>query len=502
MTIDQIKAEIKKRICDKEWRMSHLYFITDENGEKVIFKPNAVQTHLFSTWHNRNVILKSRQHGITTAIDLYYLDECLFNPHIEAGIIAHKKEDATKIFRRKVEFPYNNLPEWIKQQRSLKTDSKTEMIFSNDSTIFVDTSARSQTLKYLHVSEFGKVCAKYPEKAEEIVTGALNAVPIDGMVNIESTAEGQEGAFYDICQTAEGMKQREEPLTKMDYRFYFFGWQENPNDRLSEEDTQRTVIPSEMEEYFQLLLDKGVELDDNQKAFYVKKKVTQRDKMTQEFPSTPDEAFKSAVEGAYYSSQMRKIRENKQIITVSYDQSLPVNVGWDLGINDDMALVFHQQHRGEHRIIDFYQDNNEGLAYYVRMLRETGYIFGTHYLPHDIAVRDLGSGISRLETLQGLMPSEKIKIVPRIESINDGIEQVRNFLPSCWFDEKRTNQLLIALDSYRKEWDSKSGGFRNRPLHSPASNPADAFRTLCIGLKTMPATRSGGMVAYQPTRMG
>ena len=99
--------------------MNNLYYITDEEAKKVLFKPNKVQQIFYSEWWYLNVILKSRQHGITTAIDLWYLDECLFNNNVEAGIIAHRRDDAQKIFRRKVEFPYDNLPGWLKEQRKL-----------------------------------------------------------------------------------------------------------------------------------------------------------------------------------------------------------------------------------------------------------------------------------------------------------------------------------------------------------------------------------------------
>ena len=185
---------------------------------------NAMQERLYWSMAHRNVILKARQFGFTTLIDLFILDFCLFTPNIKAGIIAHKKDDAKEIFRTKIQTPYDNLPE--KLQETIKADRSAAdmMVFSNGSSIRVSTSMRSGTVALLHVSEFGNIAVKYPEKAEEIKTGAFEAVPTDGMIWVESTAEGVAGAFKDMYfHTAV-----DEPAHPLQFKRHFFPWFENP----------------------------------------------------------------------------------------------------------------------------------------------------------------------------------------------------------------------------------------------------------------------------------
>lgn len=185
---------------DPRWRLSNLYKITSEEGQTVQFRPNGAQLRLLDDLHNRNIILKARQLGFTTLCCLIYLDAAIFCPNTRAGVIAHKLDDAKVIFRDKVKFPYDNLDEGIRAQVHTRQDSADTLTLANNSSIRVSTSMRSGTLQYLHVSEFGKICSQFPEKAREIVTGALAAVHKDQFVVIESTAEGQEGRFYQMVQ--------------------------------------------------------------------------------------------------------------------------------------------------------------------------------------------------------------------------------------------------------------------------------------------------------------
>ena len=202
--------------------------------------------------------------------------------------------------------------------------------------------------------------------------------------------------------------------------------------------------------------------------------------MLQEYPSTPDEAFEASIKGAYYSTQMLWLRQQKRLTIVPYEQTLPVNTSWDLGVNDETAIIFHQRSGLENRIIDYYASNGEGLSHYVKMLKERGYIYGTHYLPHDVNVKELSTGKTRLETMRKMMPGERIEPVTKI-GLSDGIESCRNFLTSCWIDAKKCAPLIDALDAYQREPDNTHGGFYDRPLHNWASDPADSMRYLSVG---------------------
>ena len=192
----------RQRLSNARWRLNNLYYITSKAGVKIPFKLNWAQELLYTNMWYCNVVLKARQLGISTFICLLFLDRCLFNSNQSAGIIAHTLEDAQQLFRR-VKFAYDSLPEPIREKIKADNDTSQMLKFSNGSSLRVGTSLRSSTFQFLHISEFGKICAKYPDKAQEIVTGSLNTVAPGQYIFIESTAEGKDGYFYDICKRAE-----------------------------------------------------------------------------------------------------------------------------------------------------------------------------------------------------------------------------------------------------------------------------------------------------------
>ena len=194
--------------------------------------------------------------------------------------------------------------------------------------------------------------------------------------------------------------------------------------------------------------------------------------------------YGSFIEGAYYATQMAKLRVLGRICEVPYDPGTPVNTFWDLGRSDAMAIWFHQRVGMSNRLIDFHQGTNAGFDVYARMLREKGYNYGKHYMPHDTAVRDLGPGSkSRQEHAEsmGIRPIMVVKRPKNIEEVLDGIESVRRFLASCWIDSTMCAPGIRALDNYRREFDDITGKFKANPLHDWASDAADSLRTGATG---------------------
>ena len=190
------------RIADRMWRMSNLYKIKTKNGEIVTFEPNWAQLELLSNIHYLNLILKARQLGVTTFFSLLFLDTCLYNDNIHAAIIADNKDTAKEIFRDKVKFAYDNIPEFFKQHAPAFRDNVNELRFGNGSVFRVGTGLRGGTLQLLHITEFAKICVENPTKAAEIMSGALNTLQIGQFACIESTARGRDGDFYDMCKKA------------------------------------------------------------------------------------------------------------------------------------------------------------------------------------------------------------------------------------------------------------------------------------------------------------
>jgi len=457
------------------WRINNLYQIVDKRGKKIVFKLNWAQEELYHNMWYCNVILKARQLGISTFVCLLFLDRCLFNPNQSAGIIAHTLEDAQQMFRR-VKIAYDNLPIEIKAVISADNDTSQMLKFSNGSSLRVGTSLRSSTFQYLHVSEFGKICAKFPDKAQEIVTGSLNTVEAGQYIFIESTAEGRSGYFYDICKHAENLRNSHVELGKLDFSFNFFPWWKEPSYRIG----NTLPINQEMQNYFDHLKSIGITLDDEQKAWYIAKEVMQKEDMRREFPSTPEESWEVSNEGLYYGKYMTLARADKRIGFIPYDEQIPVHTAWDLGYNDSNAIWFFQIYKKEIRLIDYEEGSGESLSHWLGVLKSKGYTYDKHIAPHDVMVHEYSSGMTRQAAARKMgfnfLPAQKVQII-------QGIDAVRAILNRCWFDEKKCAKGLKALDSYKKDWDDRNACWRSQPHHNWASHGADGFRTLATGLQ-------------------
>ena len=197
------------------------------------------------------------------------------------------------------------------------------------------------------------------------------------------------------------------------------------------------------------------------------------DKYAQEFECS----FDSPVEGSYYASILSNL-EPSRFQEFARDDLCKTYTAWDLGVGDSTAIWVCQVAGQERRLIDFYENHGVGLDSYVRWIRDSGYAKADHILPHDVEVRELGSGKSRKEALQDLGLS--ISVCPRV-SVDDGIQAVRRLLPNCWFHPK-TKQGLDALRNYRREYDEKRNVFYDKPLHDWSSHAADAARYLAVGM--------------------
>jgi len=199
------------------------------------------------------------------------------------------------------------------------------------------------------------------------------------------------------------------------------------------------------------------------------------DKYLQEFECS----FNAAVTGSYYGQLINELEEKKQITTIPYEELSKTYCAWDLGIADSTAIWVAQVVGKEIRLINYYEGHSQGLDAYVSWLRSNNYEEAVQLLPHDVQVRELGTGKSRKEMLEdaGL----DITVVPKL-SVADGIMAVRRMLPRCWFEKDATKQGLDALRNYRRNFDEKRNVFFDSPLHNWCSHSADAFRYLAVGL--------------------
>lgn len=193
-------------------------------------------------------------------------------------------------------------------------------------------------------------------------------------------------------------------------------------------------------------------------------------------------SFSAAMTGSYYGKYMNELEDAdpKQITKVPYEKHALVNTYWDLGINDTTAIWFIQEIGNEFHVIDHLENSGVGLDWYAKKLHEKDYSYGEHWLPHDGAARELGTGKSRQEMLHGL--GIKCRIAPKLD-INDGIQAVRMVINRCWFDRVRCQRGIDCLKNYQRKWDAKNKLYADHPLHDWTSNSADAFRTFGVAYR-------------------
>lgn len=463
---------------DQRWRLNNLYKIKDARGREVTFRMNRAQEDLFNNLHSFNVVLKARQLGFSTFILIYSLDCCLFQSNMSAGVIAQGLVEAEDLFENKVKFAYERLPRWLRVRRSSLSNNARELRFSNGSSIKVGTSLRGGTFQILHVSEYGKIAARYPDKAIEIKTGALNTVHVDQKIFIESTAEGQSGEFFDLVQRAERLRGSGGVLSSLDPKLHFYGWNWNAGYSLDAE----VSITGDMAEYFKSL---PFELSAGQKAWYVKKLEQQGEYMKREYPSVPKEAFEKTLEGAIYVEQMARVRSLGQIGNFPHDPGKRVSTFWDLGRGSDTTCIWFFQNQDNRWVfIDYHESSNYGWEYYAQLLQSKPYVYEEHVLPHDGNTKQSGKQISTARADLVELGVRPVRVVPRTKNMWGDIKgRCRNILVRCFFNESTCISGVRRLDDYRREWDDKLAVWRDQPRHDAASHGADAFRTFAMGYR-------------------
>jgi hypothetical protein len=492
-------AELAKCLADPMWRLSHLYKILikgDEGQEDTVmhFRPNRAQRRFMERLWYRNIILKARQLGFTTLICILWLDHALFRENQRCGIVAHNRDAAATIFRDKVKFGYESMPEAIRQMIPAIEWNADEVRFSNNSAIQVATSLRSGTYHRVLISEYGKICALYPQKAVEVQTGTLPAVPLHGIAVIESTAEGMDGDFYKKTEIAQAAHDAGKMLGIKDWRFHFFPWWQEPKYRV---DPSTVVINAEHEEYFEVTeAQVGHTFDLMQRAWYVATLEGDfsgdEEIMWREYPSFPQEAFKVSTLGVYYAKELARARREGRIGIYPHMPGYPVNTFWDIGLNDVTSLWFHQRINGLDRFIRYYENEGEGPAHFVAyMQQQTGYVYGRHYLPHDGNTRHMT--IDKPMTYKDMLGDlhvYNVEIVKRVLHITTGIQAMRQAFPGCCFDEKNCAVGLKHVQNYRKQWNNTLVCWSDHPKHDQASNAADALRQFAQGYKGNVGTRT------------
>ena len=382
--IVRVLEEHPELIKDRSWRLENLYWIVSKDGDKQVFKMNRAQRDFYDNYLNkdkpyhRHCILKSRQLGFTTFIDLFILDTVLFSTNKDSIIIAHKVEDATAIFDKKVDFALRNMAEDVKGAFfSLRHNSARKVQVTIDygpekgstSSVTVSVSGRSGTYHLVHVSEFAKMCAMFPKRAEEVETGTFPTVPFDGFIFIESTAEGMAGRFYEIFQQNWLSREKITPqLSQVQFLPHFYNWQ---YDDMEMKKIYEDVPTSQMEtcEIDWGSYQKEHSLTNKEITYYYmkwlqfggKNSPDAVKKLMQEYPTTPEEAFLSTGQTYFPTAKIAKLLLEA---TPGVKGELGNNEKGDVVFQPHSAgnlEVFHEPEVGTRYIIG--GDTAEGLAH-------------------------------------------------------------------------------------------------------------------------------------------
>ena len=198
------------------------------------------------------------------------------------------------------------------------------------------------------------------------------------------------------------------------------------------------------------------------------------------------------IEGAIYGDIIKNLEEKKQLTRVGYDPALVVNTAWDIGVDDSTAIIFFQQLGNQIMVIDYYENNREGLPHYVQMIKDKDYVYGEHFAPHDIEVTEFSSGKTRREVAYQL--GVRFKILPKIP-LEDGIHSLKMVLPKCWFDIESTKPLINALRHHHRKYNEKMKMFSNKPVKDWSSHACDSARYMALAITELPREK----VAAQKT---
>jgi hypothetical protein len=434
------------------------------------------------------------------------LDMCMFNSNTNAGIIAHDLKAAGEIFRSKIKYPFSQLPKSLQESLKPTKNDAGQLILANNSMIMVATSLRSGTYQWVHISEYGKICAKTPERAVEIRSGTLETVHEEGIVTIESTAEGSAGDFHDRYKDAESFELSGKPLGPMNYKRHFFAWFQDPKNTT---DPQYIDIPVGINEYLDKLeVGLSLQFTPGQRAWYAQKKHTLKLLMYREHPSTADECFKASVEGAYYGTEMAIARENGRICRVTHERNADVHTVWDLG-HKHTAVWFVQFIGQEIRLIDFYYDKEgQGMPEYALMLQDKRYKYGKHFAPWDVDGKQGGPNARSMQTGRDLVDVAReagidFEMVTKC-SVSGGIKEATEIIARCWFDVDKCAHGIKCLEMYRAKWNEDAGCYDTKPLHDWASHGADGFRYLATVYRcsSFAGERVGATKQTIPIRIG
>jgi hypothetical protein len=491
---------------DPCFRLSRLYSIRTRDGSVIKFAPRPQQTQIIDLIYRqgcrRIIILKARQLGFSTLLGVICADRLCFGLGQQLSLIDQTLEDARQKLRDIVLVAYESLDPALKKELPIVRSNTGELAVkfvkheeSRTNAMFAGTHARGGANSFLWVSEWGVVQATDLARSEEILTGALPSVG-DGICVVETTWRGgRHGHLWGLVKSA--LETPEEQTGPLDWRVVFFPWIDDP----SYCDEVARPLSDETRRYFAGL--SNVSVTPGQMSWYQRKKTEQGMFMLREYPTIIEECFQSPVEGAIYAAEIDKLRAQGAIKPWLVDNSALTHTAWDLGspINT-VTWYFQLGAMGEIRVVDCDPDLDIPPVERVARMLAKGYLFGSHFLPHD-AMQTQKSGRTFLNELKEAGLSN-CKAVPRTHDLWVGINRLREMLPRFSFRLPHCERGLEALSNYHTIRETSTGIARDEPVHDWSSHACDALRLIAEAQAVHMLSRAGTTVheaRRQPVRV-
>lgn len=544
----ETEEELQKCLETPGFIFRNLHSIKPKKGGVVKFRPNAVQLLLYRAFWWINEILKSRQHGVSTFWMLYFAGRIWIEKDKVAAVIdlkedaAKKKLGMVKTSYDNLDNPAIHSESWemvgpngekrtihmweigamikksVKVIKGADAPFPQEIVYSNGSSFYAAVSLRGGTLQYGLFTEFGKISHKFPEKAAEVVEGAQNAMHEGSIGVFEFTMEGGEsGLAYQKIDQAMKNPRENENLTRLQAKFHFFGWYMDPENSLDETETRMTMARLAESDYVDTRngrwnwkeyfygdgakkvgviqrLKEGHETDPvlypvkdlsyPQIAWYVNKRITQGWAMLKEHPTFAEEAFQAPIKGAIYAEGILRAEVEDRVIDFNPSQGRIVHTTWDIGSSKNTVVWYWQKVGRDWDCIDCDSDFEGTWLERALMMKNKGYAYGTHALPHDGSARKIGD-ISTLSVVKEAFDENdvggEVKVIPVTSSVTNRIDGMWEMLPNMRFHKTNTEKGRKMLKAYRYLEDTKEEWISDVIASGEANHYADSWGYLWEG---------------------
>lgn len=463
----------KTTFGDQEWRLENLYPFQADSGEVRIFKMRDLQRKMYRDRHARNVILKARQLGSSTFWAIFILDSILFSQNpLRCGIIAQTVAAAEKIMA-KCAFAFKKMDEDLLEGLGITAKITAKMItFSNGATLEAGITFRSGQCDILLVSELGKMAAKMPQKATEVVTGSFPTVHRGGMIIVESTAEGKDGYLFDLVANAQEIERNpNKMLGSDDFLLHFFAWHEK--DEYKSQDPYDLTEEDKM--YFDRMRLRGYLFSKEQQWWWARQHSNLKEEIYREFPTFVDEAFMATGRALILATAMIAAEEKGQVGSLPFNPDLPCVTAWDIGATSAVwifqfmsptTLAFIDYLEGQHANFDLWKTTLDARA------KKKGYTYGAHVLPWDGDSKVAMTASAKYWAEEAGF--ENVYCNPR-QPFDMQVRVAHMMMPSCFFDADGTMLGRQRLLSYRRVYNQASHGFEERPDKGLPSHGSEAF---------------------------